>query len=164
MIRISKINNYQEINKNLLSLIEKIPINPFKTNDSISHTDWNLPPNFKREYVKYFFEIIKPYMDQLALNLNARVLKISNAWFQQYENSNHHGWHAHPGGHFTNVYFVELPSKSLGTEILNYDQLDLNEGDLLTFPAYYFHRSPVNNLGKRKTIISFNSDIDEYNG
>jgi len=62
----------------------------------------------------------------------------------------------------SNVYFVELPSKSLGTEILNHGKLDLNEGDLLTFPAYLYHRSPVNVTEERKTIISFNSNISEY--
>jgi hypothetical protein len=163
MIIITKINNYKEINKNILSLINKIPNNPIqKYNDKIHHTDWNLPENFKREYLEYFIKIIQPYLNEMAIKLNSKILKISNIWFQQYGKLDIHDWHTHPQANFTNVYFIELPSKSLGTEILNYDKLDLNEGDLLTFPAYLYHRSPVNITEERKTIISFNSNISDY--
>jgi len=163
MIIITKIDNYKEINKNILSLINKIPNNPIqKHNEKINHTDWNLPENFKREYLEYFVKMMQPYLNEIAIKLNSNVLKISNIWFQQYVKLNTHGWHTHMETNFTNVYFVELPHKSLGTEILNHDKLDLNEGDLLTFPAYLYHRSPVNITEGRKTIISFNSNVSEY--
>ena len=38
---------------------------------------------------------------------------------------------------------------------------DLEEGDLLTFPAHLLHRSNKINKDKRKTIISFNSDFKD---
>lgn len=163
MIIITKINNYKEINKNILSLIDKIPNNQMQKNgDKIYHTDWNLPDNFKREYLDYFIKIIQPYLNEISIKLSSKILKISNIWFQQYKKLDTHTWHTHSESNFTNVYFVELPSKSLGTEILNHNKLDLNEGDLLTFPAYLYHRSPVNNTEGRKTIISFNSNISDY--
>jgi hypothetical protein len=164
MIIITKINNYKEINKNILSLINKIPNNSLQEkNDKIFHTDWNLPINFKREYVEYFIKIIDPYLQKIAFKLNSKNIEISNIWFQQYNKLDTHNWHTHPKTNFSNVYFVQLPSKSLGTEILNYDKLDLNEGDLLTFPAYMYHRSPVNITEQIKTIISFNSNFFDYN-
>jgi hypothetical protein len=163
MILITKINNHKEINKNILSLINKIQNNPIqKDGDKIHHTDWNLPENFKREYLEYFIPILQPYLNNISIKLNSKILKISNIWFQQYNKLDTHTWHTHPEANFTNVYFVELPSKSLGTEILNHDKLDLNEGDLLTFPAYLYHRSPANITEGRKTIISFNSNISDY--
>jgi len=163
MIKITKINNYQEINKQLLFLIDKIPNNSLiEGNDNISHTDWNLPFNFKREYLEYFIEIIKPYMLKITTELKSKRYSIENAWFQQYNKNSQHSWHTHSNCNFTNVYFVELPSKSLGTEILDIEKLDLSEGDLLTFPAYMYHRSPVNLEDKRKTIISFNSNFEDY--
>jgi hypothetical protein len=163
MILITKINNYKEINKNLLKLIKKIK-NPFKNNEGsvISNTDWTLPSEYKREYLIYFFEIIKPYMDKITLKLNCNKWIIHNFWFQQYLKSDCHNWHTHDSSNFTNVYFVELPNTSLGTEIFNHKKLKLKEGDLLTFPAYYLHRSPVNNSNKRKTIISFNSSVEGF--
>jgi hypothetical protein len=163
MIIITKIDNFKEINKNILSLINKIPNNSVQDyNDKISHTDWNLPRDLKTDYLNYFIEILNPYLKKISIKLNSKNLKISNIWFQQYNKSDIHTWHTHPDSNFTNVYFVELPCKSLGTEILNHDKLDLNEGDLLTFPAYLYHRSPANIIGKRKTIISFNSSISDY--
>ena len=164
MILITKIKNYQEINLKILSLIDKIPNNPIiENNDNIKHSDYNLPKGFKREYLEYFFEVIKPYFIEMCLKLHTKKIQISRAWFQQYTKNCEHRWHTHPQCNFTNVYFVELPFKSLATEILNHPNLNLNEGDLLTFPAYYFHRSPLNLSEKRKTIISFNSDVYDYN-
>jgi hypothetical protein len=163
MIKINKINNHEEINKKLLFLIDKIPNNSLKElNDNISHTDWNLPLNFKREYLEFFLKIIEPYILKISKELKSKKCEIDRIWFQQYYKSDVHQWHTHPKCHFTNIYFVELPSKSLGTEILNQEKFNLNEGDLLSFPSYFYHRSPINLGDKRKTIISFNSNFTDY--
>jgi len=163
MIIITKVDNFKEINKQLLFLIDKIPNNPLnEDNTSILHTDWNLPKNFKREYLEYFLQSIKSHLIQMCSKLHSKRIEISHAWFQQYTKNSTHQWHTHPNTNFTNVYFVELPSKSLATEILNHPNLNLNEGDLLTFPAYYYHRSPINLSKERKTIISFNTNIYDF--
>ena len=165
MIIINKIDNYQEINKILLSLINKIPNNPLiEGNNIIEHTDWNLPKNFKREYVEYFISIIDSYLKKMAFNFKSKQYSINNIWFQQYGKTNSHNWHTHPDTNWTNVYFVELPDKSLATEILDHNKLDVEEGSLLTFPAYIYHRSPLNIYDNRKTIISFNSNFFGYDG
>ena len=36
----------------------------------------------------------------------------------------------------------------------------VEEGDILTFPSYLMHESPVNFCDENKIIISFNIDID----
>lgn len=164
MILITKIKNSFEKNKKILELIDKIPNNPLIENSAnvISHTDYNLPKNFKREYLDYFLKIIEPCIKEICIKLNTSKFIISNCWFQQYTKDNVHEWHTHPNTNFTNVYFVELPDKSLATEILGEKNLEINEGDLLTFPAFYYHRSPINVFDKRKTIISFNADIYDY--
>lgn len=163
MIIVNKIKNFNEINLKLLSLIDKIPTNSLvEYNDNITNTDVNLPKDFKREYLEYFFDIMQPYFKKLCIQLHSKRIEISGGWFQQYTKNSTHQWHTHPKCHFTNVYFVELPLKSLATEILNHSNLDIKEGDLLTFPAYYYHRSPVNLSEKRKTIISFNANFDLF--
>jgi hypothetical protein len=164
MIFITKIDNHKEINKNLLNLINKINTPYSNKSCTISNTDWLLPKNYKRDYLIYFYKIIEPYMYEIADKLHCKNWTIINGWFQQYLKSDSHHWHTHGRCHFTNVYFVELPSKSLATEIFKYKKLKVETGDLLTFPAYYLHRSPINNLNKRKTIISFNSSFEEFNG
>jgi hypothetical protein len=113
---------------------------------------------------QYIASLITPYMDKIAIILDSKKWNINNGWFQQYTKSEGHEWHTHAKTNFTNVYFVELPSTSLGTEILNYQKLDLKEGDLLTLPGHVYHRSPKNFTNERKTIISFNSDFFDYKG
>jgi len=54
-----------------------------------------------------------------------------------------------------------LPPDAPKTEILidnEIIQLDVSEGDIVSFPAYIFHRSPPNK-GRTKTIISFNTSF-----
>jgi hypothetical protein len=163
MIIITKIQNSDEINKKLLDFFKKID-NPFSENISrISNTDWSLPREQKREYLDYFSEIIKPYMFKIASKLYSESWNIHNFWFQQYLKSDNHNWHTHPDCQFTNVYFVELPDESLSTQILGHEKVKAKEGELLTFPAYFYHRSPINNSNKRKTIISFNSSFFDFN-
>lgn len=164
MIILNKIDNYKQINENLLNLIAKIPKNSLIEDSCsiINHTDWNLPKTFKKEYLNYFFEIMQPYFKKICIKLNCNEIKVTKVWFQQYVKNDLHQWHTHPGTNFTNIYFVELPDKSLSTQILGHKNLEFNEGDLLTFPGYYFHRSPINLFEKRKTIISFNADIYDY--
>ena len=115
MILITKIKNSFEKNKKILELIDKIPNNPLIENSGnvISHTDWNLPKNFKREYLDYFLQIIEPCIKEICIKLNTNKFIISSCWFQQYTKDNVHEWHTHPKTNFTNVYFVELPDKTI---------------------------------------------------
>jgi hypothetical protein len=50
----------------------------------------------------------------------------------------------------------------MATEIYKHKKLTLKEGNLLTFPSWWYHRSIVNNTDKRKTIISFNSNFQNF--
>jgi hypothetical protein len=164
MILITKIKDNKKINKNLLKLINKIK-NEYSNNEgtmSIYNTDWSLPKEYKREYLDYFYKIIKPYMNEIAIKLYSKNWVIHNCWFQQYLKSDYHQWHTHQATNFTNIYFVELPDNSLATEIFKHRKLKIKEGDLITFPGYMYHRSPLNNLKKRKTIISFNSSFGDF--
>ena len=109
MIIITKIDNHKEINKNLLSLIDKIPKNKLLEKvDIIDNTDWNLSTDIKKEYVEYFISIINPYLKKMASQLMSNSYDITNIWFQQYSKLGTHGWHNHPRSNWTNVYFVEL--------------------------------------------------------
>jgi hypothetical protein len=166
---INKIKEHKNIKQSILNLIKTIPLNNYKTDrETISHTDWNLPKNHKREYLDFFYKIISPYMDKIMNKLYCTDWKIRNAWFQQYEKNNEHNWHNHNEANYTNVYYLEMPDDNMKTEL--YDILnkkiitfDLKEGDLFTFPANILHRSKKINIDKRKTIISFNSDFEKVN-
>ena len=134
--------------------------------EKITSTDWKTPANIERTYfTKYIKDIINKYYTRIAEQLglkdfNLTKLIIHNWWFQKYNKNSTHDWHTHAGSHFTNVYFVELPNKENATQIKGLKNLNVEEGDLITFPAYWAHRSPINKTDKRKTIISFNTSYE----
>lgn len=162
---IYKVKNFIKHKENIISLINRIPKNPLKNaTDVISHTDWNLPLNFEREYFKYIEkEIFEDFSKNFLEKFKYRKLFISRAWFQVYEKNDLHGFHSHGQANFTNVFYVNLPNKQIKTNIQlpNGESLDfeIDEGDILTFPAFLIHESPKNIYEEKKIIISFNSDV-----
>ena len=132
--------------------------------DNITNTDWYNNGDLNREWIHYFKDnVLNQIQDNLLNERSAVNLTLHNIWFQQYEQDNVHEWHTHGFTQYTNVYYVELPDTSLKTEILDEEDIEVEEGDILSFPAYIFHRSKINKTNKRKTIISFNTSFDRIN-
>jgi hypothetical protein len=158
----TKIKEHKKIKEKLLFLIDKIPKTSFV---NVSHTDWNLPKEQRREYLECFYNILPPYMDKMRKLFDEKTWRIQNTWFQQYYKGGFHEWHRHPKTNFTNVYYLELPSSGMTTKIRplvnskKTQSIIAEEGDLITFPACIPHASEKNNDGLRKTVISFNSDF-----
>ena len=160
---ITKIKEHKNIKKMIMEEINNTKQTSF---EKITSTDWKTPANIERTYfTKYIKDIINKYYTRIAEQLglkdfNLTKLIIHNWWFQKYNKNSTHDWHTHAGSHFTNVYFVELPNKENATQIKGLKNLNVEEGDLITFPAYWAHRSPINKTDKRKTIISFNTSYE----
>jgi hypothetical protein len=53
------------------------------------------------------------------------------------------------------VYYIDLPEKKYKTEFLDIE-IPIQEGNLVIFPSFLLHRSPINMSNKEKVIISFN--------
>ena len=151
-------------NKNkFLELIDSMPQSNL---EGISKTDWNLPKEQKREYLDYFYEMIIPYMNEMASLLKCKTWSIDNGWFQQYNIQDNHGWHTHEKSNYTNVYYLHLPNNSIKTEVYDVtnntiiNDFDVKEGQILTFAAGTIHRSPLNDTDDKKVVIAFNSNFD----
>ena len=100
----SKVHNHSKIKKQLLDKINLIPTNPLHSNnESIMHTDWNLPPNMHREYAPLFLEVIKPHMAKITQDLKCSGYDIELFWFQRYGHKSKPSWHTHPRAQFANV-------------------------------------------------------------
>ena len=102
--------------------------------------------------------LLSPFEDLSAI-YGVNQSKTNPLWFQQYIQGSGFGWHMHDG-HWAFIYYIELPEMTEATEFLNYGQFDVKEGDILFFPTFLAHRSPIIKSNLRKTIISSNIDFE----
>ena len=151
---------HNKIKNKLLSLIDKMPNIFYQTHKGTTATksDWNLPSDFQRDYLDFFYKEINSLMSQTAKKFKCQNWTIHNAWFMQYKKNDKHACHTHPRTKLSAVYYLELPKKELITEFKN-NKIKAEEGDILIFPSYMLHRAPVNKSNERKTVISFNCDF-----
>ena len=159
---IQSIKEHLQIKEEILKRIDKAKSGSYRT---VSITDWHKDNTTPRTY---FTDILEPLVRHYYKNIMTHYYKnfkekieldIDNFWFQKYEKNSSHKWHTHPRTHFGNVYYVELPNNEYGTKFLNMKNIDIKEGDLITFPAFFAHSSPINLHDEQKTIISFNTNI-----
>jgi hypothetical protein len=166
-ILIVKHEQHQETKKELLKEIELLGKNSLvDNNERISNTDWHIKSK------KTYFNILLPVFTQTLVNLKHGLkltsipveynLRLTNFWYQQYEQGDYHGWHDHLDAFYSSVYYVELPKNGAKTTfmILGKEyEFDVEEGDILSFPGTAFHCSKPNISEEKKTIVSFNTDF-----
>jgi hypothetical protein len=157
---------HNDIKPLLLDLIEKERADKVEEIDKISRTDYMLNDGgIKTETSDYWREFYTQFEDMLdnvySNHIGYDQWKINSAWFQQYEQSDTHGWHYHETTFYSNVYFLELPEGAPGTQFRlpvsgKLYSPDVREGDMIIFPSIIEHRSPPNFTPDRKSVIAFN--------
>ena len=150
----------QEINKlGTHSLIENFG----NVNQQISNTDWHLGPTIKRNYINIFSPIVNIHCENVVNSLKLPFSIIAGSiWFQQYAPTDFHDWHVHANCLYSNVYYLDLPEGSSKTSFKILDEefeIDVEEGDILTFPGSVMHCSRPNKSKNTKTVISFNTTL-----
>jgi hypothetical protein len=127
----------------------------------MTYSDYKLPwssSGGKPPYYDVVVEKVKPYLDEYAKGWGCRSVHIENLWFAEYYDGGEFGWHTHEGSNMSCVVQLHLDNKNHATQLMGYDNLDLEEGDLLVFPAMVPHRSPEVNYD-RKLVIAVNFNI-----
>jgi hypothetical protein len=166
---ISKLPEHEIIKDEVLKLINECESTQYTfPNDytDISRTDWDVSREVERFYLKPVMQPITKLLQNRFDELGYDEIKIRNIWFQQYNKGSEHGWHVHLGCQWTNVYYLDLPEGSPKTQLLNpmnqdeIIEMDVKEGDVLTFPSFILHRAPRVESDVVKTIISWNSDCN----
>lgn len=148
-------NHYKPL---LLNSLEKMKAdNNIQLNEKGYYYDFNIPKT-PRTYDKLMNNLLLPFIENIEELYGLKYSPPSQFWFQQYLQSSDFGWHQH-SGHWAMVYYLELPEMSESTEFLNYGQLDVKEGDIIFFPTFLVHRSPVIKSNLRKTIIATNCNF-----
>jgi len=153
------IKDYKKYKKEILKHIDSMPFIRSETNagTEVSKSDWCLTSLFKRPYVEPFMKMIDPFVNYIQKEYEIK-LQINVMWYSQYYKGDFHNWHTHPHAHFSNVFYLEMPKGTPGTEFKHIEQkFDVKEGDILSFPAFMLHRGPKITSNKRKTVIVFDT-------
>tara|TARA_B100000287_G_scaffold329935_1_gene314469 strand:- start:163 stop:699 length:537 start_codon:yes stop_codon:yes gene_type:complete len=163
---VTDIKEHQEYKGRLLDCINSMPSRSIRNDhEDITATDWQYGGQ-EHEYMRVFMSILDPYMYKMATLLKCSEWSIDNIWFNKYNNNDRIDWHVHQACMYANTYYLNLPDKSLKTELYDLiteqviDDVDVCEGQLLTFPAHIIHRSPPNTNKDSKLVISFNSNFN----
>lgn len=150
------------IKTKVLNLIEQTE---FKHLDSmreqITKTDWD-----RKKKEKQYLQPVIPHILEEAGEVFARMnyfkFDMDQTWFQQYEHTDFHEWHRHPGTDWGFVYYIELPEDGPATQFRNPLNLSntytpaVKEGQFVMFPSFIEHRSAENQSQGRKTVIVTN--------
>ena len=164
---ITKFKDHEQVKSGLLDLLENSPYESPSLPSSevnISRCDWHLSNNFQRPWVLFIKDQLLAQMLEIYKQVGYDGYTLQEIWFQQYLSNSGHGWHTH-SSNFTNVYYLELPDDTPTTQLISpFDQktiidIDVSEGDILTFPSFVIHRGPVNQSIKQKSIISYNTNV-----
>jgi hypothetical protein len=162
-VYVSHVEKHHELKPQILNSIKNFGEFSYRSPDnSISNTDWHLSPQMFRQYRDIINQPIAQHLEAVRIANNYTAYSIGSCWFQQYKMGDYHDWHTHGECMFANVYYVELPEGSPKTTFLHNGEefsIDVQEGDILTFPSYLVHRSPPNQIDSLKTVISFNSNF-----
>jgi hypothetical protein len=155
--KITKFKEHDQVKDKVLELIAKSPSE--KTGD-ITRTDWHAGKGHEKEYFRFLYPFLDKYILQTLREIGHTECHIQTYWFQQYEHNSEHPWHTHPLCGWSNVYYVEFPKDGPPIEIkMPFSEKiiipKIEEGDILTFPSNFFHRSPINNSMKRKTVVTY---------
>jgi len=157
-VHIFSVEDHDYWKPKLLSSIDQMKAdNNIEINKAGYYYDFNIP-KAPRTYKTLLNNILLSPIEEINSIYGLQVTKTSPAWFQQYLQGSDFGWHQH-NYHWAIIYYIELPDVKEATEFLKYGQFDVKEGDILFFPTFLVHRSPIIKSNLRKTIISCNIDF-----
>ncbi len=159
------VQNHNKIKSKVLKEIRKTPTEKTpgiqKTNVFVS-SDWTVDSSIKRTYWENYVKLladncINILKDDLYKDMKQKT-QHHNHWFHTYTKNSGFGWHTHGESNFSGIYYVKLKDKKYKTEFNNYD-LPIEEGNIIIFPSFLLHRSPLINSKTEKIIVSFNFSL-----
>ena len=165
---LQRARDHDEVKDKIISVIDSNRIFASTTpTESIANTDFYLDEMFKQQKGQQYWDLIYPsianHYDDILKVTGLTMWSLHKYWFQTYKPNDFHGWHVHAGCMFSNVYYLSLPDGAaktsfsyLGEEF----QIEVQEGDILTFPSFLPHCSKENKSKAPKHVISFNSNLN----
>ena len=173
-----KVNNWAQKKKQLLDMVDADWSMSERIQDQEvidCHTDY-FSTNGRASYFDMWYNILKEDLDdalpQTGLPLaNPEMWQL---WTQKYRRGHYHGAHNHGCSNLSCILYVEFekglheptafyqpfPDPWFGT--LHKIQPQIEEGDILMFPAVLLHESPVSRSDKTRTVMSFNIPVGNF--
>ena len=170
LIWVHELESHKIIKPKILDLIEKyeqVGVCP----DPVTKTDFydDTRPNQNPNYFPILEQSAESLWKEICNKYWVKDFTITGCWFQQYINNSWHGWHLHGNASISMSYLLELPERKFSTEFIDIErnttfQVDVEEGDVIIFPSYVIHRSPIiTDSDIRKTTIAINLNLGDVN-
>tara|TARA_X000001036_G_C20309610_1_gene655870 strand:- start:97 stop:660 length:564 start_codon:yes stop_codon:yes gene_type:complete len=164
---VHSLKSHNEIKSNILDIIDRYEQRG-ECPDPVTKTDFydeTLQTNFP-DYFQVLSQKAEPLWKELCNKYWTSDFGIMGVWFQQYYNNDFHGWHMHGNSSISMSYLLELDDRKYSTEFIDIErnttfQLDVEEGDVIIFPSYTIHRSPLIRGDSRKTTIAINLNLGD---
>ena len=131
--------------------------------ESISKTDWtNAKDMTSRPYVHQIQTILTNHILSM-FNHQYQSIVIDQLWYQQYLQSDFHQFHIH-NAQYSAIYYLELKDNTYTQILVNnkIKDIEVTEGDVVVMPSTVVHRCPAVESEYRRTIISFNFDLEYF--
>ena len=185
---VSTINNYKETNEKIYHYIKNLHSTDNKGIIKSNVQGWHSNNfNLEDENVIEFINLISPNINNVLNDMNwdmsKQRAKISAMWAIINKPNDFNVIHTHPNSFLSAAYYVKAP-KDAGKFVFENPNtvathsypaperktefnvktagLEIEEGDLLLFPAYLPHKVNENKSSEDRIVISFNVNINYF--
>ena len=183
-----KLENYKQINKELLNYIFELQKKDKKGNIRSNRGGWHSPnfdlvnPGPPINFINSFKNFLKQIMkDEFGWEYVPNKQRIVAMWAIINKKNSYNVLHNHQNCYLSSAYYIKKPKNS--GHITFYDPkevktyrfpeiekhtpysaetvtIEAEEGDLLIFPSYLYHSVGENLSEDDRIIVSFNVDVD----
>ena len=182
-----KLENYKQINKELLNYILELQKKDKKGNNRSNRGGWHSPnfdlvnPGPPINFINSFKDFLKHIIeDEIGWEYIPNKQRVVAMWAIINKKNSYNVKHNHQNCYLSSAYYIKKPENS--GDITFYDPKESKtyrfpevekhtnysaesitikpeEGDLLIFPSYLYHDVGVNLSDEERIVVSFNIDI-----
>lgn len=160
----SKVKNWETKKNLLLALYDS---NKQNMANGDQHTDYNLNNGYHHQVESILMDDLLEARSELKLEDSN--IRVNSAWFQLYEQYQHHTLHNHGLNGFSSVCYIEYDSSEheptrficpfnsyKNNDIIEFIPENIEEGSIVFFPNNLPHYVAPNKSLKPRLILSFN--------
>jgi len=183
-----KLENYKQINKELLNYIFELQKKDKKGNIRSNRGGWHSPnfdlvnPGPPINFINSFKNFLKQIMkDEFGWEYVPNKQRIVAMWAIINKKNSYNVLHNHQNCYLSSAYYIKKPKNSGHITFFDPKEaktyrfpevekhtpysaesvtIEAEEGDLLIFPSYLYHDVGVNLSDEERIVVSFNIDID----